>query len=189
MNSCLLNCLFILPHLSLNIEKEWKEALKPYCKNTKSSGRVPQERRGVREIYTLTINVVEVKHLAEKVSSGSSIYCQINLNDVAVAKTQTKDVNSLVWDEEFILEWAASSTFYLSCINYSVLFLFNIYELFIKCSNYLYIDFINCISFTHTYTLYPICNFSDVPPNVESCTWILCSKSKKGTSKDQDLCK
>ena len=87
-----------------HILQEWRESLKPYCKNTKTTGRTAHGKRGVREIYTLTLNVVEVKQLTDRISAGSVYYCNISLNEVPVAKTQTKDSNNLVWDEEFVLE-------------------------------------------------------------------------------------
>ena len=85
--------------------QEWRDALKPYCKNTKTTGRAAQGRRGVKEIFTLIVNVVEAKQISDRISAGTLYYCHINLNDnVPVAKTQAKDCNNLVWDEEFVLE-------------------------------------------------------------------------------------
>ncbi|XP_067934605.1 ras GTPase-activating protein 1-like [Watersipora subatra] len=84
--------------------QRWRDSLKPYCKNTKTTGRTAHGKRGVREIYTLTLKVVEVKHLTDRISQGSVYCCNICLNEVAVAKTQTKDSNNLVWDEEFVLD-------------------------------------------------------------------------------------
>ena len=90
-----------IPH-DFYLHQRWKEWLKPYCKNTKGASKRSPHRHGFREVFSLSVNIVEAKQLADRISSGS-VYCQLGLNELPVARTQLKESLSPVWDEEFLI--------------------------------------------------------------------------------------